>query len=175
MNLPETAIGRVPNKYGIGWAVMTVPSYLLADILVRSGNALSIWQLKPDGFNPIYQVCVQAGHFLLALVSILFAFLWLRHYFEPGVSALGLISFWVAGPLLYYQSVNLSMAHNMVFFWVSLAYLFTEKLKVRNPLPAVALIAFSRRHAGNNTVSGFGHGTLSAHGDSRHPAARHMV
>jgi len=41
--LPLSHTGRIPNKYGVGWAVVSAPFYLFADLLVTTGRAAGVW------------------------------------------------------------------------------------------------------------------------------------
>src|SRR5688572_26954380 len=68
--LPVTPEGRIPNKYGIGWAVLSLPFYLVADVLVTLGRELNFWTYQNDGFNAVYQICLQLGHAGLALLAL---------------------------------------------------------------------------------------------------------
>src|SRR5690349_11370108 len=42
LSLPVTAAGRIPNKYGIGWSVLTVPSFMMADLLTSAARSLNL-------------------------------------------------------------------------------------------------------------------------------------
>lgn len=114
--LPLTKTGLVANKYGIGWALVSAPFYLAADGIVAAGRACGVWELERDGYNWVYQTCLQAGHFLLAGLSLLLAYRTARHWCarEPAVTGVALV--WAASPLLYYQTSNLSMSHGVTFF-----------------------------------------------------------
>ena len=118
-NAPLTPIGRVANKYGIGWSLVSLPFYLVADGIVAGGRALGVWTLERDGYNPVYQVCLQAGHFLLAGLSLLLAYRVVRRWCAREPAVLGVAMLWAASPLLYYQTSNLSMSHGVTFFAVA--------------------------------------------------------
>ena len=78
--LPRTETGRLPNRYGIGWAVLSVPFYLIADGVVAAGRAAGLWHLERDGYNAVYQIALQTGHFLLGLTGLLLAWRCVRHW-----------------------------------------------------------------------------------------------
>lgn len=119
--LPLTPAQRIPNKYGIGWALLSTPFYLVADGIVALGRATGAWTLTRDGYNPVYQICLQAGHLVLALFSLLFATRTVASWIGDRVAAVsGVVLVWAASPLLYYQTVNLSMSHATAFFCVAL-------------------------------------------------------
>jgi len=132
LNLPLTETGRIPNKYGVGWSVVTLPFYIIADVLVSLLALLGVTSFQHDGFNAIYQICIQLGHFGLAIVSIMLATrvvaLWLD--IDRWCAASGVCLVWFASPLLYYQTVNLSMSHGVAFFSVALLAFSLEGVRV---------------------------------------------
>ncbi len=160
--LPPTATGRIPNKYGIGWSVLTLPFYIIADLLVRVGRGLNLWSYTNDGFNPIYQGCIQLGHAALGVLALVLATRTIAAWLGEGrasppdePSALvgrgssgglalpsgdvtsaaiaGVVTVWAASSLIYYQSVNVSMSHGAAFFAVAvLAYALTRVRINRN-------------------------------------------
>lgn len=118
--LPVTATGRLPNKYGIGWSLLTLPFYVVADVLVSAGRLLGVWSFRNDGFNAVYQVCIQTGHALLAVAALYLAFRSIAHWIGDRRAAMaGVLSVWGASSLVYYQSVNVSMSHGAAFFAVA--------------------------------------------------------
>ncbi|HWA87800.1 MAG TPA: hypothetical protein VG710_16335, partial [Opitutus sp.] len=135
--LPRTATGRVPDKYGVGWAVASAPFYVIADGAVAGGDALGWWRLRRDGWNPVYQIGLQLGHAALALAALWLAagaiVAWLR--VDRATAWTGVTTVWAASPLLYYQTVDLSMAHNVAFFAVALLALALTRAR-GNPAAA---------------------------------------
>jgi len=119
--LRPTDAGRLPNKYGIGWSVLTLPFYLVADAIVAAGRTLGVWSLERDGFNPVYQLTIQFGHAVLALIGLVLASRVIGRWMNDNRSAaLGVIAVWAASPMLYYQTVNLSMTHSAALVMVCL-------------------------------------------------------
>lgn len=120
--LPPTPTGRIPNKYGVGWAVVTLPFYLVADGIVAAGRAVGRWSLARDGWNPVYQICIQTGHLALALLALWLAVRTIEGWLgvERTLAAAAVALVWAASPLLYYQTVDLSMSHGAAFFAVAL-------------------------------------------------------
>lgn len=119
-SLPATELGRVPNKYGIGWAVLTVPAYVVADLLVLMGNRLGVWELPRDGFNAIYQICIQLWHFGLAIASLFLARRVVADWIGETWATVGVVTVWLGSSLIYYQTSVLSMSHSAAFFAVVL-------------------------------------------------------
>lgn len=121
LKLPRTETGRWPNKYGIGWAVLSAPFYLLADGIVGTGRAVGLWELERDGYNVVYQITIQTGHFLLGLVGLLLAWRCVRHWCGDATAALwGVLLILMASPQLYYLTLKLSLSHNAAFFAIAL-------------------------------------------------------
>lgn len=119
--LPPTAIGRVPNKYGIGWSLLSVPGYILADVVVRTGNGVGVWSLPRDGFNPVYQVALQLWHVALAWLALVLARRVLTTWIAEPWATVGVVTVWLGSPLLYYQTSNIAMTHNAAFFAITVA------------------------------------------------------
>lgn len=121
LKLPRTEAGRWPNKYGIGWAVLSAPFYLVADGIVATGRAIGLWSLERDGYNVVYQICIQSGHFLLGLTGLLLAWRWVTRWCGDGTAALwGVLLILAASPQLYYLTLKLSLSHNAAFFAIAL-------------------------------------------------------
>ena len=137
----KTPIGRVANKYPIGWAVSEVPWYLAADGIVRIANLLGA-HIARDGWGPIYQGALLAGQEVYAAISLWFACqILLSQGLQLRFAASGLWLMWLASSLFVYQTRALTMAHNILFFSVTAAY-YSTTIIVRKPerrLPWVAL------------------------------------
>ncbi|MBS0630735.1 MAG: hypothetical protein JSS11_02395 [Verrucomicrobia bacterium] len=119
--LAPTPAGRIPNKYGTGWAVLTLPFYLVADGITAAGRALGWWTWPRDGFNPVYQTCIQIGHVALALLALWLAAKAIAAWLGDRTWVpLAVLAVWAASPLLYYQTANIGMAHGAAFFAVAL-------------------------------------------------------
>jgi hypothetical protein len=121
LGLPPTKTGRIPNKYGIGWAVTATPFYLVADGVVAGGRALGVWSLPRDGWNPVYQVCIQLGQIALAILALWLAAQTIAAWLavDRFIAGVAVVLVWVASPLLYYQTVDVSMSHGAAFFAVA--------------------------------------------------------
>jgi hypothetical protein len=118
---PHTETGLVANKYGIGWALLAAPFYVVADGVVAIGRGLGVWRLERDGYNPVYQIALQSGHFLIGLTGLLFAWRCVRHWCVNDRATLwGVVLILAASPQLYYLSMKLSMSHSAAFFAIAL-------------------------------------------------------
>jgi hypothetical protein len=120
--LPRTQTGHIPDKYGIGWSVVTLPFYLVADAIVALGRWFGLWNLQRDGFNPVYQVCIQIGHVALAVAALTLATRTVGDWIGDRVAAAAAVLLvWAASPLVYYQAVDVGMSHGAAFFAVALS------------------------------------------------------
>ena len=117
---PPTETGRLPNKYGIGWSLLSTPFYLVADGVVGAGRAVGLWKLQRDGYNPVYQIALHTGHLALAVLSLWLAWRCARRWCDPPTALLGVAILWGASPLIYYQTMKLSLSHNAAFFAIAL-------------------------------------------------------
>lgn len=114
---PRTVTHRFPNKYPPGWALGSLPFFLLAHALAPAGAT---------GFEPIYLLSVWAGQMLYAALGLWLAALIIRRLFPSAPSGVIVLAVWLASPLIYYQSARLSLSHSQVFalamavFWLTL-------------------------------------------------------
>jgi hypothetical protein len=116
----------------VGWAILTLPFYVVADLVVSAGRGAHLWSLANDGFNPVYQICIQIGHVLLALLALRLAIAVVSVWVDNRAAATaGVVCTWAASPLLYYQSANVSMSHGAAFF--AIAVMAYSLVRTRRP------------------------------------------
>jgi hypothetical protein len=114
---PRTATGLLPNKYPPGWAVGSLPFFLAARAVAPPGST---------GFEPVYLLSVWLGQLIYAIVGLAFAVSMTRRLVPNGSAAVAVLVTWLASPLVYYQTVRLSLSHSQVFalamtvFWLAL-------------------------------------------------------
>jgi hypothetical protein len=125
---PRTKTGLIPDKYPIGWALLSVPWYMAADLSAQFIN----WcggKIPYDGFSPIYQIFLVLGQIVYATASLYLAGKILSRYLPPAFAVCGLILGWLGSPLFFYQTVDLIMAHNVMFFAMMGAYYYAYRLR----------------------------------------------
>lgn len=121
LNLSRTKSGLIPNKYGVGWALLTVPAYLAADGVAWIAREAGGRTWRHDGFGPVHQIAVQCWHLVLSCLALWFAWKTIARWIDDSSSALaGVATLWAASPLFYYQTANLSMSHGAAFFAIAL-------------------------------------------------------
>lgn len=125
---PVTATGLLPNKYGIGWALSSVPFYLLAEAIVRFLNGFGV-NIVRDGYGPTYQFMILLGQFLYGGFSLYLSYGVLRKWFDKETALIGVLLTWSCGFLFFYQVYELSMAHNITYFAMAAAYFFAHRVE----------------------------------------------
>lgn len=114
---PRTPTGLLPNKYPPGWALGSLPFFLVAHAFTPQ-NA--------TGFEPPYLLAVWLGQLLYAGLGVGLAIRIVARFFPAQPAALAVLAVWLASPLVYYQGARLSMSHSQVFalamvaFWAAL-------------------------------------------------------
>lgn len=119
--IPLTETGRVANKYGIGWALVSAPFYAIADAVVLVGHATGFGDWPRDGYSAPYQIGVQIGQFLIGFFGLWLAWLCARKLCNDSRAALWAVAFGLAaGPQLYYLTLKLSLSHAAAFTAIAL-------------------------------------------------------
>jgi hypothetical protein len=114
---PRTATGLLPNKYPPGWALGSLPFFLVAHAFARA-NA--------TGFEPAYLIAVWFGQLFYAVGGLWLAAKLVRRLVPDAPAGAVVLTVWLASPLLYYQSARLSLSHSQLFvlavaiFWLSM-------------------------------------------------------
>jgi hypothetical protein len=117
LTLPRTTTGLIENKYPPGWALGSLPFFLIAHAFMPEGT---------NGFERPYLVAVWLGQLFYAAAGLTFATMILAKYFPRHVAIGATLVGWLASPLIYYQSARLSMSHSQVFslamavWWITL-------------------------------------------------------
>lgn len=113
---PLTPIGRVRNKYPIGWAVASLPFFLVAHVVALATGG------PADGWQPLYFVVIWLGQLAYVVLGLFAARRVLVRYMDTDAATVGVFVGWLASPLLYYQSARLSMPHSLAFALVAILY-----------------------------------------------------
>jgi hypothetical protein len=129
---PRTATGLIPDKYPIGWSLLEVPWYIGADLTAQFVNWYSgEGRIPYDGFGEMYQVFLVFGQIVYATASLYFACRILLEYLPPAFAACGLVLGWLGSPLFFYQTIDVIMSHNVMFFSMTAVYYCTYRLRER--------------------------------------------
>lgn len=109
----RTATELIPNKYPPGWALGSLPFFLLVHGFTPAGAT---------GFEPAYLIAVWLGQLLYAGIGVWLAIRIVSRYFAARIAMLAVLTTWLASPLVYYQSARLAMPHSQVFTLTMLAF-----------------------------------------------------
>jgi hypothetical protein len=114
---PRTATGLLPSKYPPGWALGSLPFFLAAHVMAPAGAT---------GFEPVYLLAVWLGQILYGAAGLWIAVNIIRRLIPEGAAAVAVLAVWLASPLVYYQTIRVSMAHSQLFalamaiYWLAL-------------------------------------------------------
>jgi len=113
LSLPRTCTGLLDTKYPPGWALGSLPFFLIAHALAPPHS---------NGFEPIYLGAVWLGQLLYAAAGLWLAIALVGRAFPTRAATICVLATWLASPLLYYQTARVSMSHSQVFALTMLVY-----------------------------------------------------
>ncbi len=105
----DSASGSYIMKYSSGVAVMSLPFFTAAHLLA---GALGY---PADGFSAPYQLSLQIGGVLVALLGLWFFRKFLKLYYSDGVVAIVLLILVFGTNYLNYSAIDTAMSHNWLF------------------------------------------------------------
>ena len=120
---PTTETGLVGNKFPVGWAVLSLPFYLVAHWI----TPLTPW--PADGYSPPYQIAIWLGQILISGFGFYLLARVLRRWFSTDICIAAICLTWLNSPMVYYQSARISMVHNVVFVLACLVVWLAIKIK----------------------------------------------
>lgn len=122
--------GTVITKYTLGWSILMLPFYLLAELWAWMGN------YPTDGFSHPYKIMMIAGSLVYALLSLFLLRRLLLKFFTEKLSLLLILVLVFGTNFLFSQSAMLGSTHLIEFFLVICLLLqsfrFYEKLSLRS-------------------------------------------
>jgi hypothetical protein len=105
----RTEIGRRANQWSVGpaciWALFVVPGHC---ILRASGEPY-----PADGYSLPYQMLVAAASLTMSALGLFLLYGICRHYARPSRAALAAALMTLGSTLVYYNSVEVSIAHGL--------------------------------------------------------------
>lgn len=142
VDLPE---GNVFIKYTIGWALLYLPFYLIAEMWASWGGYAT------DGFSYPYQVMAYFGSFFYFVLSVYLLRKVLLLFFNDKIAAAVLIIFGIGTNFVYMNYAAVGLTHNLVFmlvcFFILRTHRFHEDISTKNAVLlgfSVGLIAMTR-------------------------------
>lgn len=112
---PPTAIGRRPNPFAIGSAILWSPFFLLAHAYVLGLSAVGWTKHAADGFSDPYLRSTAMGTMTWAALAATLLMATLARRIGPAAAAVAVLGAIVTSPILYYVFVVPAMAHGLVF------------------------------------------------------------
>jgi len=125
--------GLPPNQFAVGSAILWLPFFLLAHMLVLSLHAIGM-PLMPDGMNYLYQALTLMGSISYGFAGLLLIYRSCCRFFGHAVSVLTTLLIWTATNAIYYMVAEPSMSHMCSLFAVSL---FTALWLAARPRPTL--------------------------------------
>ncbi|NJL35108.1 MAG: hypothetical protein HC893_16210 [Chloroflexaceae bacterium] len=109
-SMPSTATEHIANPWSVGPALVWLPLYVVAHLLVLVGQVLGTGWL-PDGFSGPYIPFAMATSALAGLVVLLASYRITRRYVAPPLAVLAVVSLFIGTNLLFYTMREGSFAH----------------------------------------------------------------
>jgi hypothetical protein len=110
----RTPLGKIPNPYAYGTAVLWAPLYLLAHLVTW------LLQLTVNGYSYLYVWFVNLASWLFGSVAFLLLYINLKKFFSDTVSFWSSLGIYLATPWVYYQFFEPSMSHMASLLMVSI-------------------------------------------------------
>ena len=108
---PEPQTGLVSTIYPVGGAILRLPAYAGADLLVRVISALGFAHDR-SGYRGLYQLLPAAFSALVGIGGLLWlAWVVAERWAVP--SALATLTVWLAAPVVYYLTIEPLMTHSL--------------------------------------------------------------
>lgn len=122
--LKTTQTGYIANKYPVGYAILSLPFFLIADIFTYIYNHLPVQPVSRDGYVGFFRVIVPLGTLFYAFCGIYFTNKFLRIFYSPSIAALAITTTILSTSILWYVVGQVTMVHVHSFAFVSfLTYL----------------------------------------------------
>ena len=118
----RTSTGLLPNKYPIGWALANLPFFIFAHLISL------VVGLPSTGFEPIYFIFIWVGQLIYTVISLFLTVKVISRFVPTYTAWLGMLFVWLSSPLLYYQTAQVSLSHNTVYFLTLIIFYLTFKI-----------------------------------------------
>ncbi|WP_376788468.1 hypothetical protein [Thermoflexus sp.] len=111
----QSPTGYRINEWPVGPALLWSPFFVTAHLLVRLGNTLGM-PGEDDGYSAPYLILTAMGSALYALIGLEWLRQMARRIASPACAMAGILTAWLASPLVFYMSAHPFMAHATDFF-----------------------------------------------------------
>jgi len=125
---PDPKTGRIPIKYPIGSALLLLPFFIVAHMILKLLIAIGI-TVAANGYGPAYQLASALGASLYAFWGILILYTYGKRKFGAEISFFSVATVWLATPLVYYMTMEPLMSHALSMFAVTLFLVFWLQIR----------------------------------------------
>lgn len=113
--------GNVFIKYPIGWAMLMLPFYSIAEVWC------SLIGGRADGFSQPYQIMAFTGSVFYTFLGVFALLKLMKLYFTDRIASLVAISFYLGTNLLFMSYSSVGINHNLVFTMICLFLIQNER------------------------------------------------
>ena len=122
-----TPVGKVPNAYAYGLAIMLLPFILVAHTLTWLFGFIRPSFFVLDGYSYFYNLFINVSAWLFGILSLIINYKIIKKFFSENVASKTVVALLLATPWIYYQIFEPSMSHMASLFMVScFVYLLTD-------------------------------------------------
>lgn len=132
-NHKTTALGKAPNPYAFGSALLWLPLILVAHLITWLSRFLG-GNLPADGYSYFYVLAVNFATWLFGSIALVINFKNLKLFFKQKVAWLTLLLLFLATPWFYYQFFEPAMAHIGSLFLISVLLVYLIKIRQKQKI-----------------------------------------
>jgi hypothetical protein len=114
--------GKFLNKYPVGYSIMEMPFFLLAQMYTNNTNKAEV-----DGFSEAYQVANAFATFFWVITGLILLRKFLQKRFDDNIVAITLLCIALGTNLYYYTAFDHGMSHPFSFSIFCLLLFATDK------------------------------------------------
>ncbi|MFA5047702.1 MAG: hypothetical protein WC516_01530 [Patescibacteria group bacterium] len=125
-----TPIGKTPNAYAYGLAIMWLPFILIAQTLTWLFGLMKPNFFVLDGYSYFYNLAINFSGWLFGILALIINYKTAKKFFAENVAAWTVVALLLATPWIYYQIFEPSMSHMASLLMVSVFVYFLTDLYV---------------------------------------------
>lgn len=118
------------NVAPIGTGLLWLPSYALAHGFVLAARQLGA-NIPADGYSQPYITAIALTSYIFGCLGLLLSYLLCKKYFGRGVSALAVVTMWLATPLIFYTVIAPPWSHATSLFTVTLFLWYWDRTRAQ--------------------------------------------
>jgi hypothetical protein len=126
-----TKTGMVANKYSLGPALLWLPFFVIAHIIV-----------KGDGYSYFYQIFTGLGSVFYGVLGLYLSLLLAKEYFSEKIALLATLGIWLGSNLFFYTAVDPINSHAVSFLIASVIIFAWQKFNQEKKVYQLAILGF---------------------------------